>query len=94
VTTPDGGTLPPRPASSPDVDLFGSTTSGRSRRRSWRIELEGLGPSACRSEEVRVTMVDAETGKRSAVRVPFSWLVDVAVSGSKCAVSIEEGTYS
>jgi hypothetical protein len=39
-------------------------------------------------------MVDSETGKRSAVRVPFSWLVDVAVSGSKCAVSIEEGTYS
>lgn len=94
MTAATDGTSPRSSESSPDVDLFGATTSGRSRRRSWRIELEGLGPKQCRAEEVRVTMVDAETGKRSAVRVPFSWLVDVAVSGSKCAVSIEEGTYS
>jgi hypothetical protein len=94
VTTPDGGTSPPRPASSSDVDLFGSTTSGRSRRRAWRIELEGLGPATSRVEEVRVTMIDSETGKRSAVRVPFSWLVDVAAPGGKCAITIEEGTYS
>lgn len=94
MTAAADGTSPQSSVSSPDVDLFGTASSGRPRRRSWRIELEGLGPTACRSEEVRVTMVDAETGKRSAVRVPFSWLVDVAVSGSKCAVSIEEGTYS
>lgn len=94
MTGPTGGPSPRPSESSADVDLFGTTSTGRPRRRQWRIELEGLGERNCTSTHVRVTMVDSETGKRSAARVPFSWLVDVGSSGGKCAISIEEGTYS
>lgn len=94
MTAATGGPSPRPSESSSDVDLFGATTSGRPRRRAWRIELEGIGEPNAISTYVRVTMVDSETGRRSAARVPFSWIVDVGASGGRCAVTIEEGTYS
>lgn len=97
MTTPDGGTSPRPSESSPDVDLFGTTTGGRPRRRGWRIEIEGMTPTAGLqpiSSELRVTLIDAETGKRvAAQRVPFEWIRDVAW-GSTSVVAMSEGDYS
>lgn len=95
MTTPDGGTSLPRPESSPGEDLFGTTTRGRPRRRSWRIEIQGSGEAgADRSTTVRVALIDAETGKRVAAQsLPFAWLVDVA-RGGMAVVTLQEGDWS
>lgn len=81
--------------SSPDGALFGTTTRGKPRRRSWRIEIEGRGEAgADRSSEVRVMLVDAETGKRIAAQTfPFEWLADVAFAGT-AVVTLAEGDWS
>jgi hypothetical protein len=94
MTRPDGSSPLPR-ESSPDGALFGTTTRGKPRRRSWRIEIEGRGNAgAPRSTEVRVMLVDAETGKRIAAQtLPFSWLVDVVHDGT-AVVTLAEGDWS
>lgn len=89
------GTSRSLPESSPAVDLFGTTTRGKARRRSWRIEIEGL-PKDCsgRATTVRVQLIDAETGKRVAAQsMPFEWIADVATAGI-ASVTLQEGDWS
>lgn len=95
TTEPSGGSSPPPSESSGGEGLFGTTTSGKPRRRAWRIEINGLGPGdEGRSLEIRVALVDAETGKRvAAQRLPFSWIVDVA-TGGQAAITLHEGDWS
>lgn len=59
----------------------------------FRIELSGIG-AAGRSTEVRVTLIDASTGKRLAAKVvPFDWFADIAYRGT-CTIEIDEGVWS
>lgn len=93
--TTDGNSPQPSEFSTGTADLFGGRTDGRPNRRGWRIELQGMDelPDG-RSTHVRVTLVDAETGKRlAAQRAPFSWIRDVS-TGGVAIVSMSEGDYS
>ena len=59
----------------------------------WRIELTGVGQGG-RASEVRVTLIDAETGKRiGAAMVPFEWVRDVAYNAT-CTAEISPGAWS
>jgi hypothetical protein len=94
MTGPAGGTSPRPSESSGAVDLFGTSTTGRSLRRRWAVELTGISPvDGLPATHVRVTLVDCETGKRSAIRVPFSELQPIATGGT-AYVQVEEGTYT
>jgi hypothetical protein len=94
--TDGGNSLPPSGFSTGTADLFGGRTDGRPRRRGWRIEVEGMTPmpGMATSTELRVTLIDAETGKRvCAQKVPFEWIRDVAW-GAISVVAMSEGDYS
>lgn len=94
MTGPTDGTSPTPPEFSAGAALFGTRTDGRPNRRAWRIELTGLSPIEGAATEVRVTMVDAETGKRvAAQRVPFEWIRDVAFC-STATMTLHEGDWS
>lgn len=80
------------------ADLFGTTSTpgrpGRSRR-AYRVQLTGIGPERGRAEQVRVQLVDADTGAViGAQALPFSWLQDVAYPGGTCAVTIDTGVWT
>lgn len=89
-----GGPSPRPSESSGAVDLFGTSTTGRPLRRRWAVEIVGTPvlPTG-RASHVRVTLVDCETGKRSAALIPFEEIAGVA-TGGRAYVQIEEGTYS
>ena len=53
----------------------------------WRVEITGLGGDP--ADRVRVTLIDAETGKRvGANELPFAWLRDVAHGGVALAAIV------
>lgn len=59
----------------------------------FRIEVTGIG-AAGRSTEVRLTVVDAATGRKlGAKTVPFDWFRDIGHVGT-CVVEIDEGAWS
>lgn len=88
------GTSPPPPEFSAGAALFGTRTDGRPNRRAWRIELTGLTLVEGAATEVRVKLIDAETGKTvAAQRVPFSWIRDVAF-GSTATQTLHEGDWA
>ena len=94
--TAAGNSPPPSEFSTGTADLFGGRTDGRPRRRGWRIEIEGMTPHIGQSTmtELRVTLIDAENGKRvCAQKVPFEWIRDVAW-GATSVVAMSEGDYS
>lgn len=73
------GMRPRRPGGAPPV--------------AFRVELTGFGQGG-RADHVRVTVVDASTGKRlGATSLPFSWFRDVAYNATVTA-EIETGSFS
>jgi len=59
----------------------------------WRIEVTGLG-AAGRAENVRVTLIDAQHGRRvGAAVVPFDWFRDIGHNGT-CTVEIDPGSWA
>lgn len=74
-----------------EQSLFGTSAERAQPRDRWRIEVAGIGGTP--SDEVRVTLVDADTGRRVGARqLPFSWLRDVA-HGGLATVAITPGEW-